>query len=130
MSWWQRYSENSEPADRVLLFFLVLPALFCLAPIFRSALPYWLLGFFQCALTVRWFRQYPRQGVVLLGSVALGLVAGNALLQYSYLSSVWTYRIIHGLWFWMGVPAGLHFFGLGARSAAAPGSSARARTLL
>lgn len=126
---WRRYKDNAEPADHGLLLALLLPALFCLAPVFRSALPYWLLGALQCALTHRWFRRYPRRAMALLVLVALGLIAGNALLQYSYLSSVWTYRIIHGLWFWMGVPAGLHVFGVIQRGQSPQVNQARERTL-
>lgn len=112
---WQSYNDNAAPEDRWLLGLMLLPVLFCFTTTFHSALPPWLLGFFQAALTHRWFRRYPRMGAGALILMAIAVIAANALLQYSYLSGAWTYRIIHVLWFLLAIPAGLHFWGIAAK---------------
>ena len=77
-----------------------------------SALPFWLLGFFQGAVTQGWFRRHQKLGAGLLASAFLAVVAANALLQHSYLSNAWTHPIINALWFLLAIPAGLHFWSL------------------
>lgn len=116
---WQSYKENSSSDDRWLFAAMLIPVLFCFTTTFHSALPTWLLGFFQAAVTHRWFRRYPRVGAGMLVLMAVAVIAANALLQYSYLSAVWTYHIIHALWFLLGIPPGLHFWGITGKQSSA-----------
>lgn len=50
--------------------------------------------------------------------VVLVLGIGNALVQYGWLSGRWVLPMTHLLWFWLGLPAGLHFFSVRNRELA------------
>jgi hypothetical protein len=112
---WRRYLQASSSEDRLALGALMIPALLCLSPVFSSGLPPWVAGFGLAVVAFRYLASHPRLGWRLFALLFVVVVIANALLQHSYLSSAWTYRIIGLLWFLLGSVAGLHFWGTAAQ---------------
>lgn len=106
----RRYWENTKSIERGTFALMLLPAMASLDPSFRLALPFWIMGFLQAAFSFRRVAQRSRLSLKLYLAGALILVVANTLLQYNWISNVWTRPLTHLFWFGLGMPAGQHFF--------------------
>ncbi len=110
------YRENSRGDDHFVLVLLLLPLGLCLNWSFQGALPFWVLGLLLSWASYPYYQRRTRLAWGLFFGLLLGVVAGNALLQFGSLPGAWAFLLGKLLLFALALPTAAHFRAVGERN--------------